>query len=69
MFRLSEEEDKTELTGFLMLLFGYEAKYTYAEFIEHVSQENCNWIFDPVSIRKRFEPFLNEDAVQEFEDN
>jgi hypothetical protein len=66
--RLSEEEDKPELTGFIMLLFGYESKLTRAEYDEHIQEDKCIWVFSAAEIRERFANFNNEAVVEEFED-
>ena len=55
--RLSENETKEELIGFIMLLFGNESRFSKEEYREQIIQPHCNWIFSAAGIRSRFKNF------------
>ena len=59
-FRLSEEEDKVEHTGFLMLLFGYESRLSRDDYLNQIVRPDCNWIFTPEGIRHRITHFFED---------
>jgi len=67
--RLSEEEDKPELTGFIQLLFGTESKLSREDYEEHITRDECTWVFSPATIRHRMTPFFDQAFLEEFEDN
>ena len=57
--RLSEEEDKPELTGFILLLFGYESRMSKEEYDEAIILPKVNWVFSGEQIRDRFTGFTD----------
>lgn len=66
MMRLSEEDDD-DMKGFIFSVFGFESQLSKAKFIDIMKLKKVNWIFDPESIRKRFENFFDEEKVAEWE--
>lgn len=68
-FRLSEEEDDHKYIGFIMLLFGNEAKLNLAEYTHEICDKKCNWIFNANEVRTRLEPFLDEEWLLVWEDS
>ena len=65
--RASEIEDPDAHTGFIMQVFGYEARLKKSEFYDTVCDKKCNWIFSPSKIRKRIVPFQDEKVLDEID--
>ena len=54
--RLSELDDPDKM-GFIMQVFGFDAKISKEDFLSLVSSHKCNWVFSPLKIRERIETF------------
>ena len=68
--RECEEESKPELTGFLMQLFGYEAKLSREEYDTKMAEDqSITYIFSARRIRERIVlPFMDDKFLDAFDD-
>lgn len=63
--RIIEDGD---LPGIISLIFGYEAKLSKQHFFESLNKPQCNWIYDPASIKNRINKYLEPGALDTFYD-
>lgn len=58
------EDDDPNLAGFTWALFGYEPKFTNAEYMKEIEEKKNRWIFLPMEARLKMDFFLADGVIE-----